>query len=141
MPTESPDTRHPLRPHVSTARLVGTAIGAVFVAVFIAIGLNGQADTGDIVALIALFTVFAAALLYVPNRGDITSIMTGETDERQRMIDLRANWYALQAVVFTTLAGYAWEIAHDRSGLPFIVIALVSSATYTIALFVLRSRS
>src|SRR5262245_24354868 len=141
MPTENHDRRHSLRPRVSPGRLVGTAIGAICAAVFIAIGLSGDAGTVDIVALIAIFGIFAVAVLYIPNRGDITSIMTGETDERQRLIDLRANWYALQAVIFTTLIGYAWEIAHDRSGLQFIVIALVASATYTIALFVLRGRS
>jgi hypothetical protein len=80
-------------------------------------------------------------VLYVPSRGDITSIMAGEADERQRMIDLRASWYTLQAVVFVTIASYLWELAHERSGLQFLAIALVSTITYLMSLFALRNRT
>jgi uncharacterized membrane protein len=135
MTTESHNHWELLKPKVSRGRLVGVATFAIFAAVTVALGLDRAAS------VVALCAVFALLVLYVPRRGDVTSVLTGETDERQRMIDLRASWFTLQAVVLTTLVGYFWELAHDRSGAQFLLIAVVSALVYLASLLVLRERA
>jgi Na+/melibiose symporter-like transporter len=135
MTTESHNPWGLLKPNISRGRLVGVATFAIFAGVTVALGLDRAVN------VVVLCAIFALLILYVPSRGDVTSVITGEADERQRMIDLRASWFTLQAVVFTVLVGYFWELAHDRSGVQFLLIAVVSSLVYLASLLVLRERA
>jgi hypothetical protein len=129
-----------LKPRLSKTRVVSASISVALAAAAVVASLaeDGGANPIGVVALCALF---ALAALYAPTRGDITSIMAGEADERQRLIDLKAHWFALQAIVVACVAGFFWEQAHDRNGEAFLIVGAVGVLAYLGALTFLRSRN
>jgi hypothetical protein len=129
-----------LKPRLSRTRVVSASVSVALAAAAVVAWLAEDRGANPI-GVVVLCALFALTALYVPSRGDLTSIMAGEADERQRLIDLKAHWFALEAVAIACVAGFFWEQSQDRNGEAFLVVGAVGVLAYLGALTFLRFRS
>ncbi|MFD9904898.1 DUF2178 domain-containing protein [Streptomyces sp. NPDC059063] len=108
---------------------VGLAMGAVFVAVFLARHEPGVAAGGLVV-----MATYVLILVRASRRSEPVALLRGQsTDERRRAINQRASAFTLHVLVAVLLAGFVTELVRGNSGHPWDVLAGLGGVTYTLA--------
>lgn len=100
---------------------------------------GGQPGLG----LFAVALMTALGLVFVVGRrSESLRMMAGErSDERWRLINLRATAFAGNVLVLAVIGAFVWEIAHGRSGQPFTLLGALAGVSYLLAVTWLRWRS
>jgi hypothetical protein len=116
-------------------------------ALFVVIGLGacaGLAIAGrgvDGVAVLAVCLAVALVLVLAPVRGDLAAILGRHGDEPQRMVEMRASWYAAQAMTAAVIVGLIVQVAGGGGPGAYVAVGLAGAIGYGAALLRLRRRA
>ncbi len=90
--------------------------------------------------MLTVMVAFSAALVLVARRSETVAGLLDRRDERISSIDLQATAFTGLVLVLAVIGGFAWEIAHGRSGAPYLWLGSVAGVAYLGAVVVLRVR-
>jgi hypothetical protein len=121
-------------------RAAGPAVFVVFgVGAWAALAIAGRGSDG--LAILGVCVAVALVLALAPVRGDLGAILSARGDERQRMVDLRANWFAAQAMTAAVIVGVLVQVARGGDPGPYVVVGLAGGLAYLAAVRWLRRRA
>ena len=105
-----------------TALVLGAAAWA-------ALAIGGDFQGGAV--SFAIMAAYGIAVFALSTRSDIAGVLAGNApDERYRAIDLRALAAAGLVLIVYVIAGFLWEQAHRRSGMPYTLMGAAAGLTY-----------
>lgn len=108
-------------------------------AAWVAQALGGDPRGGAV--SFGILAGYGALVFLFAGRSDIVGVLAGNArDERYRAIDLNAVAAVGLVLVLYVIAGFLWEQAHGRSGMPFTLMGAVGGLTYLGALVYGRLR-
>ena len=135
-------TTHPTSPadrHGRAARWATPVFGIALGVVLCVAAWSGGSPAAGLVML-AVMVVFSAAVLLLASRSETVAGLLDRRDERITTIDLQATAFTGLVLVLAVLGGFAWEIAHGRSGSPYMGLGALAGVAYLGAVIVLRVR-
>ena len=117
-----------LRPDRRRLAVPVTALVLGIVA-WIALAVGGDPRSGAV--SFAILAAYGAAVYLLASRSDVARVLVGDApDERYRAIELRAVAAVGIVLIACVIAGFLWEQAHGRSGMPFTLMGAVAGLTY-----------
>jgi hypothetical protein len=131
---EPPADRHRTAIRWATP-VTAVAIGVVFYA---AAWAGGNPGLG--LSMFGVMIVFSGALMLAARRSETVAGLMDRRDERIVSIDMQATAAAGGVLVLGVLGGFAWEIAHGHSGMPYMWLGALAGVTYLAAVVALRLR-
>lgn len=131
---------HPTMRKVTTSRwwmpLFSLGLGAVILAAFL---IGGNAEDG--LLAFGLMAVLAAVIAVGSSRSETLRGLSGPgRDERWRMIDMRAAWFAGQVLLFALIGSWLYELADGGDGNPYGQFVAIAGVAYILAIGFLRWR-
>ena len=130
----SPADRHGRAVRWATP-VFGVALGVVFC---VASWSGGSPAAG--LVMLGVMLVFSAAVLVLASRSETVAGLLDRRDERITSIDLQATAFTGLVLILAVLGGFAWEIAHGRSGAPYMGLGALAGVAYLGAVIALRVR-
>ena len=112
--------------------LGGVVVGA---AVYV-----GRRSAGEAAMAAGVLWAYGLVLVLGRNRETIGLLGAGAPDERRRSISRDASLVAGNTVFFAVLVAWLWEIAHGRSGQPYVVLGALGGGSFIAATVWLRAR-
>jgi hypothetical protein len=88
--------------------------------------------------MLGVMVVFSVVVLLLAKSSETVAGLLDRRDERISTIDLRATALTGLVLILGVLGGFAWEIAHGRSGSPYLGLGALAGVTYLGAVVVLR---
>jgi hypothetical protein len=113
--------------------IFGVAVGGVFC---VASWTGGSPGAG--LFMLGVMVVFSVVVLLLAKSSETVAGLLDRRDERISTIDLRATALTGLVLILGVLGGFAWEIAHGRSGSPYLGLGALAGVTYLGAVVVLR---
>jgi hypothetical protein len=112
--------------------------------VFLGLVLLGGAAIGHQAGLgvymFGVMAVFGLAVLLGGKSETVRGLRGDGRDERFQMLDLKATAHAGLAVITAVIAGFVWEIAHGRTGEPYMWLGAIAGLVYLGSVIYQRSR-
>jgi len=111
-------------------------LGAIYVLVGV---LGGRPELG--IAGLAFMAVYGVVML-VGGRSEIIRVLRYEpSDERWKMIDLKANVFVAYVTIFSLLGLFFYDLARGGDGMPYAGLIVLVGLSYIAALIWLSRRS
>ena len=107
-------------------------------AMFAAAAVAGRVWFG--VALFGVMLAYALMLVFSRDSKPVAMLAEESTDERRRLIQLKAGYFSLNVVALVVIGGFVIDILRGGDGGPWALIGAVGGASFVGALFVLSRR-
>jgi len=85
---------------------------------------------GGLIAFV-IMAAYGLLLVVLGGRSDVVSVLAGSPrDERYSAIDIQAVAVTGFVLILYVIAGFLWEQAHGRSGMPFTLMGAAAGVSY-----------